>query len=311
MKYMTITAAGIKWGISYQMVRKYLLQDRIPWAIRLNGHWKIPESCEKPISLRVEKFIEQDSEVQFVRRLHYEMRRNIRHGIYEYLQVNAAYSSNRMAGNRLERKLVEQIFESHKIINAFAQVSVEDLIETENHFAAVKMILKTVRQPLTIDYVKELHYELTAGTIRSRSQGWEPGEFRTEAPKRYGEKAAAPEKISQRLNLLIKSYEHKPAGRTAILNFHVEFEEIRPFDDFNGRVGRVILLKECLRHRVTPFIIGNEQSAIYNRGIAEWKDDPAILKTVVTEAQDRFLNQIELWKRNEKLKRNSCQGSPP
>lgn len=166
----------------------------------------------------------------------------IRSEIYEYIQVNLTYSSNRMASNRLTRNEVEEVYRTNKITTSFEPVKVDDIIETINHFAAVRYIVDNISAPLTQTFLKKLHHILTYGTYADRKENLHPGEYRTSTSK-IGVK---PKEISSKLATIIKNYESGAVNLEKILDFHVRLEKIRPFVDYNGRLGRLVMMKECL-----------------------------------------------------------------
>lgn len=271
------------------MVLKYATGGHIPGAILKDGRWMIPENTEKP-GAQVREEVEV---TPFLKKLRYQQERNNHFGIYEYLQLNAAYSSNRMASNRLKRQQVESIYRTNRIDPGFEPVKVDDILEVINHLGAMDFVIRTALEPLTSDYVKKLHYLLTYGTYADRKQYFGSGTFRTKPPRLYKDTAADPREIARKLNKLVMDYEKEPADLEKILEFHVRFERIRPFDDYNGRVGRLILIKECLRYGVDPFILDDKRRTAYYRGIARWDEDSSVLMETVLQAQARFQNQME------------------
>lgn len=265
MKYQTIKETAKLWGISEQLVRRYCRQGRIANLIQEDGNWLIPEGTNKPQSLR-EK--EPETLAPLAKKVVYQRSKNNHFGIYEYIQVNLAYSSNRMASNRLTRTQVEEIYRTNKVATAFEPMKVDDIIETINHFACVQYVVDNITTPLTQSFIKKLHYLLTYGTYSGRKQKTCSGEYRT-TPNKIG---VPPREINRALGELIKDYEKQPADYERILNFHVRFERIRPFDDYNGRVGRIIIVKECLHYGIDPFIVDDKRRSAYNRGIAMWDE---------------------------------------
>ena len=220
----------------------------------------------------------------------YQRNKNNHYGIYEYIQVNLTYSSNRMASNRLTRNEVEEVYRTNKISTTFEPVKVDDIIETINHFAAVRYIVDNISAPLTQAFIKKLHHILTYGTYVDRKENLRPGEFRLSKSK-----IGVPHKdIIPALSALLKEYEKGAVDMERILDFHVRFEQIRTFEDYNGRVGRLVMMKECLRHGIDPFIIDDKRRGAYNRGIAAWSEDHQPLMSVSLEAQKRFQGKMEL-----------------
>ena len=153
-------------------------------------------------------------------------------------------------------------------------------------------MVDNIAAPLTPSFIKKLYWLLTYGTYADRKHKTRCGEFRKE-PSKIG---VLHKEIIRALTELINDYEQHPADMDHILEFHVRFERIRPFDDYNGRVGRIIVLKECLRHGVVPFIIDDKRRGEYNRGIAQWDTNPEILRSASLRAQERFQTHMELCK---------------
>ena len=287
MKYLSVKEAAEMWNISERMVRKYCEQDRIEGLIQAGNIWVIPASSKRPTEIKV---VEEKPLTAFAKRVVYQRSKNNHYGIYEYIQVNLTYSSNRMASNRLTRNEVEEVYRTNKISTTFEPIKVDDIIETINHFAAVRYIVDNISAPLTQSFIKKLHHILTYGTYADRKENLRPSEFRLSKSK-----IGVPHKdIIPALSTLLKEYEKGAVDMERILDFHVRFEQIRPFEDYNGRVGRLIMMKECLRHGIDPFIIDDKRRGAYNRGIAAWSDDHEPLISVSLEAQKRFQGKMEL-----------------
>ena len=195
-----------------------------------------------------------------------------------------------MASNRLTRQQVEEVYRTNKIATAFEPMKVADISEAINHFSCVQYVMDNITAPMTQSFIKKLHYLLTYGTYSDRKQKSSSGEYRACT----GKIGVPPREINRALSELIKEYEKQPADYERILDFHVRFERIRPFDDYNGRVGRVIIVKECLRYGVDPFIVDDKRRGAYNRGITMWDESPEVFRTVCTEAQERFRAKMEL-----------------
>lgn len=285
MNFCTPKQIADKWGVTAQLVRRYCKEGKIKSAIQYDGGWLIPEGTAKPNAPDAE----EEELPKLVKKLLYQRERNNHFGIYEYIQVNLAYSSCRMASNRLTRQQVEDIYRTNRITPAFEGTKVDDIVEMMNHFICMRYVVDNITEPLTVSFVKQAHRLLTYGTYADQSHRIGVGEFRTSSNKL----GVPPQQISKVLTELIRNYEKATAGLGQILDFHVQFERIHPFDDYNGRVGRILMMKECLRHEVVPFIIDDKRRGAYNRGIAQWDTDPEILQNVVSEAQKRFQNKLD------------------
>lgn len=288
MKHMTIKEAANKWNVSEQMVRRYCKEGKIPGAVQKGAVWSIPNVSKKPGQGTPEPAKEL---TQFATTIVYQKEKNYHFGIYEYIQVNLAYSSNRMASNRLTRVQVMDAYRTNRVSVAFEPMKIDDVIETINHFLCMRYVIDNLATPLNAALIKKLHYILFYGTYSDRRDKNRVGVFRTES----GKMGIPAGNIVKELNELLIRYEkQKKVDFDKILEFHAQFEHIHPFDDGNGRLGRVIMMKECLRHGVDPFIIDDKRRNQYYKGIACWDTDSDVLRSVCKEAQIRFQGQMEL-----------------
>ena len=294
MQYISTKAASEKWAITEQLIRRYCRQERIPGAIQKEGAWLIPEDAKKPAKIEpMEKDVPELPPL--AKKLVRQKKKKNFHGLYDYVQTDLTYSSSRMASNRLTRQQVETIFKKGKVSVSFEPMKVSDLVEVLNHCVCVDYILDHVEEPLSQKFIKHLHYQLTFGTVDERRKKVTPGQYRTKNSYRTEPFMLPSDRISDKLKALVAEYESlDEVDRREILDFHVRFERIFPFEDCNGRIGRLIMFKECLRHEVMPFILDDKRRSRYLEGIREWDDDPGILSEVVMEAQSRFDAQIQL-----------------
>lgn len=295
MNYLSVNEISAIWNISSQLVRRLCRDGRIAGAKRTSEGWLIPEDAERPERKERRKANRSAPKpkvplTKFAKQIIAQRSKNYHYGIYEYIQINLTYSSNRMGSNRLTRNEVEEIYRTNKITTTFEPAKVDDIIETINHFAAVRFVVDNIAGPITQVLIKRIHKILTYGTYADRKERLHPGEYRTESSK-YGISA---KNIEKELSALVKSYEKQAPTMESIIDFHAQFELIHPFDDYNGRVGRLLLLKECIRHGIDPFIIDDKRRGSYVSGIALWKDDPSKLYSVCKEAQKRFQGKLEL-----------------
>lgn len=294
MKYLSVKEVAEKWEISEVMIRKYCTQKRIPGAKQREGVWVIPSTAEKPVA-RAQTLSRYDKIPPLACKLCRQKTKKIYHGLYDYVQINLAYSSNRMASNRLTRKQVESIFRKGKVQESFEPMKVSDIIEVLNHRVCTDYILDNLEKPLSVRFIKQLHQALMYGTVDDRLEKVFPGEYRNSYSARKETFFCVSSKINEKLLALIDAYESlEKVGEKDIIAFHVHFERVFPFEDGNGRVGRLIMFKECLRHDITPFIIDDKRRTRYLQGLREWDKNPDILMGVIVEAQDRFKKQIDL-----------------
>ena len=295
MEYISVKQAADKWDTSVQIVRRFCRQERIAGAIQRNGAWLIPATARKP--KRIEDIEEPEELSPLAKMLIRQKKKKNFHGLYDYVQTDFTYSSCRMASNRLTRGQVETIFKKGKVSVSFEPMKVSDLVEVLNHCVCVDYILDHIEEPLSPKFIKNLHYQLTFGTVDERKKKVTPGQFRTKSSQRKESFILPSDCVSDKLKLLTTRYESlEEVDRRDILDFHVRFERIFPFEDYNGRVGRLIMFKECLRHDVMPFILDDKRRTRYLEGLREWDNDSSILAKVVMEAQSRFDAQIQLQK---------------
>ena len=294
MQYVSPREIAEKWGVSPILVRRLCRQDRIPGAVCKDGVWSIPEDAVR-VERTVLEYAEEPELPELAKKLQNQKKKRNFHGLYDFVVIDLTYSSSRMASCRLTRQQVETIFRKGKIRESFEPMKVSDVIEVLNHIHCVNYILDHVMEPLTQKFIRKLHEILMTGTVDAYRQQVRPGEYRTVTSRPRDRELLPVSRINSSLTALIRDYEHQTEiERNQILDFHVRFEEIFPFEDGNGRVGRLIMFKECLRHGTMPFIIDDKRRSRYLRGIKEWHDDRFEMIDVVMEAQDRFEAQIEL-----------------
>ena len=288
MNFCSVRETSEKWGVSERFVRNMCQEGRIENAIWDEKTWLIPSGIEKPERKKYER---KTGEIalnpdlsEYAKRIVRQRIKNNHYGIYEYIQLNLTYSSNRMASNRLTRNEVEEIYRTNKITSSFEPAKVDDIIETVNHFAAVRFVIDNITEPLTGVMIRKLHHILTYGTYADRKEKIRPGEYRVSKT----DIGVPAKEITGSVTALIREYEKGLITLDRILDFHVHFERIRPFEDYNGRLGRLIMLKECLRHEIDPFIIDDKRRSVYLRGILSWDDDPKIFRELAQGAQARL-----------------------
>lgn len=207
-----------------------------------------------------------------------------------------------MASNRLTRDQVDSIFRKGKVRESFEPLKVSDLVEAMNHCVCIDYIIDHVTEPLTQKFIQHLHYLLMFSTVDHRQKRVSPGVYRTDRTVRRTRQMPELDKIAPIINNLINAYEELGGAELAdILDFHAQFEKTVPFDDGNGRIGRLIMFKECLRYGVTPFILDDKRRRQYIEGIQAWPKDQVILTKVVEESQLRFERQIKRHLSDEQL----------
>ena len=216
-------------------------------------------------------------------------------GLYHELQIRMTYNSNHIEGSRLSEDQTRMIFETNTV-DVAGGVPVDDIIETVNHFRAIDYVIDKAEEALTEDTVKELHRILKQGT-KDTALGWFAiGDYKKRANVVGGREPAAPREVPARMNALLSAYEalHSVSIHD-IIRFHHDFERIHPFQDGNGRVGRLIALKECLRHAIVPFIIEDAKKIFYYRGLSEWEREKGYLTDTCLDGQDTFKKMMAMF----------------
>lgn len=216
-------------------------------------------------------------------------------GIYHRTQVDMTYNSNHIEGSRLTHEQTRYIYETNTVGIGGDGVNVDDIVETVNHFRCIDIIIDHATDPLDEHLIKELHRTLKTGTSDSRKEWFRVGEYKSLPNEVGGMETTAPEMVSQAISHLIELYPSTPT-LDDILDFHQRFEAIHPFQDGNGRVGRLIMFKECLAHSIVPFIISDDLKFYYYRGLREWPAIPGYLRDTCLTAQDRYKTLLDYFK---------------
>ena len=210
-------------------------------------------------------------------------------GIYHKTQIELTYNSNHIEGSSLTHEQTRYIFETNTIGAETGNLNVDDVIETANHFRLVSLIIDNAKSMLTEEFIKELHLMLKNGTSDSRKDLFAVGDYKKLPNEVGGMNTVIPEEVSDKMKELLNEYNAKEEiSIEDILDFHVKFEKIHPFQDGNGRVGRLIMFKECLKYNIVPFIIEDDLKMFYYRGLAEWEAEKGCLRDTCLTAQDRY-----------------------
>ena len=292
MDYISVSQAAEKWGVSERSIRNYCQQGRIIGAV-LNGHsWLIPEDAEKPDRKKRQGKVPDD----LLARLRIEKEAGMTGGIYHKIQIELTYNSNHIEGSRLTKDQTRYIFETNTIGVSDSSINVDDIIETANHFRCIDLVIDQAKYVLTEGFIKQLHLTLKNGTSDSRKAWFAVGEYKRLENEVGGIQTAKPEEVPKKMKELLKAYNRtKKKSLDELLQFHYEFERIHPFQDGNGRVGRLILFKECLRNDIVPFIIEDDIKEFYYRGLQEWKQEKEYLRDTCLTAQDRFRKYMDYF----------------
>lgn len=216
-------------------------------------------------------------------------------GLYHELQVRMTYNSNHIEGSKLSEDQTRMIFETNTV-DISDGIPVDDIIETVNHFRAVDYVIDHAEEPLSEAIIKELHRILKQSTRDSTLAWFAIGDYKKRANVVGGRETAKPEDVPARINVLLSGYEAlDDVSIEDIIIFHYEFERIHPFQDGNGRVGRLIALKECLRYGIVPFLIEDSKKTFYYRGLSEWETEKGYLIDTCLDGQDTFKKLMAMF----------------
>ena len=290
MQYVSVAEMAEKWNISERSVRNYCAHNRVEGAFITGKTWNIPENAEKPE--RTNKKREKQRTLLDI--LQEERKADYSGGIYHKTQIELTYHSNRMEGSRLTHDQTRYIFETNTIGVEKEVLNVDDVIETANHFCCIDMIIDNAKAALTEKLLKELHLILKNGTSDSRKDWFAVGDYKKMPNEVGGMDTALPEEVVDKMKALVAEYNRKEEKTFEdILNFHVKLERIHPFQDGNGRVGRLIMFKECLKYNIVPFIIEDNLKMFYYRGLKEWDNEKGYLTDICLRAQEKYNGYLE------------------
>lgn len=293
MKYLSVTETAKKWNLSERSVRNYCALGKIEGAFLTGKTWNIPEDAQKPE--RINKKVTAPATLWEV--LCAEKNAKLSGGIYHKIQIELTYNSNHIEGSRLSHDQTRYIFETNTIGTESGVVKVDDIVETVNHFKCIDLIIEKAKKPITESLVKELHRTLKSGTTDARESWFAVGDYK-KLPNTVGDMyTATPEEVPEKMKELLFEYNsQRNKSLDELLDFHYRFECIHPFQDGNGRIGRLLLFKECLKYNVVPFIIDEELKLFYYRGLKEWKNERGYLRDTCLAAQDKFKVYLDYFK---------------
>ena len=293
MQYLSAAEAAKKWKISERSVRNYCAQGRVAGAVLKGKTWKIPADAEKPQRVNTKTAKPQT----LLEILQHEKAARYSGGIYHNTQIEMTYNSNHIEGSRLTHDQTRYIFETNTIGVTGEAVNVDDVIETANHFRCIDFIIEHAKSALTEKMIKELHLMLKTGTSDARQEWFAVGAYKKMPNEVGGMATTMPEDVAAEMQALLAAYSAKKAKTLEdILDFHVRFERIHPFQDGNGRVGRLIMFKECLKYGIVPFIIEDNLKMFYYRGLKEWGREKGYLTDTCLTAQDRYKAYLDYFR---------------
>ena len=293
MNYLSVAEIAKKWNISERSVRNYCAQERIPGAVLIGKTWHIPENAEKPARSNGKKTPVKT----LLSILQEEKQTKYAGGIYHKTQIDLTYNSNHIEGSRLTHDQTRYIFETNTIGVENEVLNVDDVIETSNHFRCIDLIIDHAASTLSEHFIKKLHHILKTSTSDFRKDWFAVGEYKRLPNEVGGMQTSLPEEVADRMKALLSDYNAVPKKTLDnILDFHVRFERIHPFQDGNGRVGRLIMFKECLKYNIVPFIIEENLKLFYYRGLKEWYNKKGYLTDTCLTAQDKYKAYLDYFR---------------
>ena len=293
MKYHSVADTAKLWNISERTVRNYCATGKIPGAVLTGKTWNIPQDAKRPA--RTNKKPEAPRTLLYI--LQNEMTGQVKGGIYHKIQIDLTYNSNHIEGSRLTHDQTRYIYETNTIGMENGVVNVDDVVETANHFKCIDLVIREAKKPISEALIKKLHLTLKIGTSDSRKDWFAVGEYKKLPNEVGGRSTTAPELVTPQMKELLSAYNQNSAKSLEdLLEFHHAFESIHPFQDGNGRVGRLLLFKECLRNNIVPFIITDDLKMFYYRGLHEWKTERGYLLDTCLTAQDQFKAVLDYFR---------------
>ena len=290
MEYLSVKQYADAHGLPERTVRNWCAAGKIHGAFLTGKTWNIP--ADAPIPERTKQKVSP-----LLNRLREEKETKLNGGIYHRTQIDLTYNSNHIEGSKLTHEQTRYIFETNTIGITDESVNVDDIVETTTHFRCIDYIIDHANDKLTESMIKELHKILKSGTSDSRKSWFNVGEYKRLPNEVGGKETTPPEEVHTQIKSLIKSYNAiKNKTLEDIIDFHCKFERIHPFQDGNGRVGRLIMFKECLANNIVPFIITDELKLFYYRGLSNWGKINGFLTDTCLTAQDQYKTLLDYFK---------------
>ena len=290
MEYISVTQFAEKYGISDRTARHYCAIGKIDGAFLTGKTWNIPADAILPRQgkQRISPLL---------RRLREEKETRLKGGIYHRTQIDLTYNSNHIEGSRLTKEQTRYIFETNTLGITTENTRIDDIMETVNHFRCIDYIIDHATDKITEGHLKQLHLMLKANTSDSQKSWFAVGDYKRLPNEVGGEETVQPEEVHKRIKTSLSEYTAiKEVQFDDILNFHVQFERIHPFQDGNGRVGRLLMFWQCLQSGHVPFIITEELRLFYYRGLQHWGHLNGYLRDTCLTAQDQYKALLKYFK---------------
>ena len=293
MEYISVSDFAARHNISERTVRNWCAKGKMDGAFLTGKTWSIPADVSLP-----QRKNARDARISpLLARLREEKESKLKGGIYHKTQIDLTYNSNHIEGSKLSHDQTLYIFETNTIGITDQAVNIDDIVETVNHFHCIDFVIDHSLERLSEDFVKELHRILKTGTTDSTKSWFIVGDYKKLPNEVAGTQTCPPQQVHSQMLNLIKEYRNKKSKNLDdILDFHQKFELIHPFQDGNGRVGRLIMFKECLANNIVPFIITEDIKLFYYRGLQNWPTVPGYLRDTCLTAQDRYKLTLDYFK---------------
>lgn len=293
MNFLSVSEIAKLWNVSERSVRNYCAEGRIPGAYLVGKTWMIPSDAVKPDR----KARVSNNKKTLLDILKLEKESKLKGGIYHKVQIELTYNSNHIEGSRLTHDQTRYIYETNTIGLTDEVINVDDIVETANHFRCIDLIIDKANLNITENLIKQLHFILKNGTTDSRKNWFIVGDYKKLPNEVGGRETTSPEKVEYEVKSLIEWYNNiKNKTLNDIIEFHYRFEYIHPFQDGNGRVGRLLMFKECLKYNIVPFIIDEKLKVFYYRGLKEWEQEKGYLIDTCLTAQDQFKVYLDYFR---------------
>ena len=290
MEFISVSQFAEKYGISERTARNYCAVGKIEGAFLTGKTWNIPTDAVLPQKKKKKIY-------PLLKRLRQEKESGLKGGIYHRTQIDLTYNSNHIEGSRLTKEQTRYIFETNTLGRTAENTRIDDILETVNHFRCIDYIIVHATEKITEPHVKQLHLILKNNTSDSQKSWFAVGDYKRLANEVGGEETVQPHDVHNRMKTLLAEYNaNKHVTFDDILDFHVQFERIHPFQDGNGRVGRLLIFWQCLQSGIVPFIITEELRMFYYRGLQNWGRINGYLHDTCLTAQDEYKRVMEYFK---------------
>lgn len=292
MAYISVIQFAEKYGISERTARNYCAQGKIEGAFLTGKTWNIPADAVLP-----KRGAAKNKISPLLKALREQKASKLKGSIYHRTQIDLTYNSNHIEGSKLTHDQTRYIYETNTIGISNEAINVDDIVETINHFRCIDYIIDYAEDKLSESLIKQLHLILKSGTSDNKKDWFVVGDYKRLPNEVGGMDTCPPNEVHKRIKSLLSEYNAiKHKSFEDILDFHVRFEQIHPFQDGNGRVGRLIMFKECLANNIVPFIITDELKMFYYRGLREWGHINGYLIDTCLTAQDQYKDLLKYFK---------------